>query len=1168
MSIDWTSWFPVRHLARPAWLGVFAIGLCLVGRTFGQTASTGALTGVTLDPSGAVLPGVVVHLAKDGGGERKPVTSDENGRFGFLLLEPGKYELQASRLDFEPVSLIEINIHVTETLRLQLQLRVAAHVEHALVSSNPLNVQLGSSALGRVVNGSAASGLPLVTRNFAQIASLSPGVATGVYNAGELGAGATALSQIGKSNDGVFVHGARSYDNNWQLDGISVSDVQGSGSISGGIPIPNPDTLEEFKVQTGLYDAAFGRAAGANVSVITKTGGNQYHGTIFEFLRNDVLNANDFFLNRTGQRKQVLRQNQFGIALGGPIKQDQFVFFGSYQGTRQVNGTAAGQSRVACTASLNEPPLTNDRSPTALGKLFGGLKGALGGITINADGSNINPVALAVLNFKLPDGSFLIPTPQRVDPSQPFARSGFSAFTQPCTFNEDQGLGNVDYFASQKSRFGARFFVAHIAQSVTFPGGALNPMGNIHGFNSPGDSEFVVFNVAHTYVLSNASLNEARIGFVRTRTESRAEAPFKWSDVGVSESEMNENNELPSLSILGSVSMASVLPRTYTQNSFVFNDVFSFLSGAHTVKTGGSLTRLEDNLDFAGFGSFVQFLSWPDFLLGLDAAGNGTGAFSNVSSSADAFGLLNREFRVWEGSGFAQDDYRIRRSLTLNLGVRYERLGQFGDQLGRNSSFDVNKADASPPPSGSLDGYIVASNFPAALPPGVTQANNTFGNYGEGQNTIAPRIGFAWQILPMTNRLALRGGYGMYYSRPTGQASTQSVLAAPFSLTRLSNGLANAAATFQAPFAQPFPTPSSFPMFQPYSSATTSSVNALAPNFRPAIVQQFSLNAQVELHEDWLLEAGYVGARGTHLQRFRSLNQALAASPEHPVDGVTSNALANIGLRVPIPGIRADSLRELESGGSSWYNGLEVSLTKGLSHGLQFLASYTFSKTLDTDGADINSTSSGNALTLGDQNAPRQRWGRASFDRTHRFVFSTTWMLPGPRRGVPRAVLGNWSLAAITTIQSGSALTIAETNSTNVFGISEDRAQLSGNCTKSQLVTRGPVGAKLNNYFDRSCVTTPPVIGSDGIGTSFGNSGTGIVDGPGQANVDLALSKIFALKWPTEPGSLQFRAEFFNALNHPQFANPDTNFTSPTFGVISSTSVDARVLQLALKFAF
>ena len=1136
-------------------------------KTFGQTASTGALTGFTLDPSGAVLPGVVLQLTIEDGSEARSATSDNDGRFGFLLLRPGTYNLQASKVDFRSVSQRDIHVHVSETIRLELHLELATRVEQTQVSSQPL-IQLDTSALGRIANQDTISGLPLATRNFAQLAGLSPGVIVGVYNAGELGTGGTALSQIGKSNDGIFVHGARSYDNNWQLDGISVSDVQGSGSISGGIPIPNSDTLQEFKVQTGLYDAAFGRAVGANVSVITKTGTNQYHGTIFEFFRNDVLNANDFFLNSTGQPRSSLKQNQFGFALGGPIKKDKLLFFGSYQGTRQVNGTAAGQARIACTASLNEPPLTNDRSAAALGKLFGGMKGALGGVAIAPDGSNINPVALALLNFKLPDGSFLIPAPQTVSPSKPFASSGFSAFSEPCDFGEDQGLGNLDYVISSRSQLAARFFIAESNQSVTFPGGAFNPVGNVRGFESPGASTFVVFSLAHTYALNNSLLNQARIGFVRTSAEMSAQAPFKWSDVGVAESDLNENNELPSLNILGSVSMTSATPRTYSQNSFVFNDVLSFIKGSHALKFGGALTRLHDNLDFAGFGSSVQFLSWPDFLLGLDGNDNGTGTFSNVFSSSDIFGLLDREFRVWEGSGFVQDDYRISRSLTLNLGLRYERVGQFGDDLGRNSSFDVSKADASPPPSGSLDGYIVASNFPAAVPPGVTRVNNTFGNYGEGQNTIAPRIGFAWQVLPKTSRMVLRGGYGIYYSRPTGQTSTLSVLAAPFALTRINTGLTNAAATFQEPFAQPFPTPDSFPMFQPYSPTTQSSVNALAPNFRPAMVQQFSLNTQVEVHRGWLLEVGYVGDRGTHLQRFRSLNQALDASPSHPINGITSNTLANIGLRVPIPGIRPDSLREMESEGSSWYNGLEVSLTKRLGHDLQFLASYTFSKTLDTDGADINSTSANNALTLGDQNSPQQRWGRASFDRTHRFVFSATWSLPSPQAGLERAVLGGWDVATVVTIQSGSALTISDTNANNVFGISEDRAQLSGTCSKKELVKGGSVDSKLGGYFNAACFTSPLIIGADGIGTAFGNSGTGIGDGPGQANLDLSLSKTVIVNWPIENSSIQFRAEFFNALNHPQFANPDTNFTSPTFGVISSTAINPRVIQLALKLAF
>jgi hypothetical protein len=269
-----------------------------------QTASTGAVTGVTLDPSGAVLSGVILQLTKEDGSEARSATSDNNGRFGFFLLPPGTYTVQASRADFKPMSQPDIHVHVTETLRLELHLELATRVEQTQVSSDPMMVQLDTSALGRAVNKETVSSLPLDTRNFTQITGLSPGVAVGVYNAGELGTGGTALSQIGKSNNGIFAHGGRSYDNNWQLDGISISDVQGGGPISGGIPIPNPDVLEEFKVQTGLYDAAFGRAAGANVSVVTKSGTNEYHGTIFEFLRNDVLNANYFFLKLTIQRRE------------------------------------------------------------------------------------------------------------------------------------------------------------------------------------------------------------------------------------------------------------------------------------------------------------------------------------------------------------------------------------------------------------------------------------------------------------------------------------------------------------------------------------------------------------------------------------------------------------------------------------------------------------------------------------------------------------------------------------------------------------------------------------------------------------------------------------------------------------------------------------------------
>ena len=1155
--------------ARRTLLSTLATCLLFSIRIYAQTASTGALAGLVLDPSGGAIPGVQVELVSQQTGDTQSVASGNVGTFRFPLLLPGAYRVRANKAGFETLAVSNVHVSVTETSQLELRLRLAAILGEAEVYSESPMIQTDTPALGRVADQTAVTGLPLVTRNYAQITALSPGVATGVSNAGELGPGETALPQIDKSTDGLFVHGARSYDNNFELDGISVSDVQSSATASGGNPIPNPDAIQEFKVQTGLYNAAYGRYAGANISVLTKSGSNSFHGGIFEFFRNRVLNANDFFLNRTGQPRPPLNQNQFGADIGGPIKRDKLLFFGSYQGTRQINGVAAGQATTGCTVSLSEPPITNDRSAVAFGKLFGGMNGALGGVAIAADGSNINPVALALLNFKLPGGSYLIPTPQTVNPALPFASQGFSTLSEPCHYDEDQFLINVDYLASARNSLSLRSLWTNGSQLVTFPGSGLNQVGNLPGFPSTVQSKFRVISVADTFAFTPSWLNQGRLGYVRTVGNTTAEAPFSWSDLGVAAGTMNQENELPNLNVLGSISFAAGFPRRFTQDSFVVTDDLSHLVGKHSIQLGGSLTRLQDDIAIAGIGSFMQFLSWPDFLLGLNATQNGTALFSNVYASIDDYGLLNREFRAWEGSLYAQDSYRLSQSLTLSLGLRYERLGQFGDRLGRNSSFDVGKADANPPLQGSTAGYLVASNFSGNTPPGVIRANNTFGNNAQGQNTLAPRLSFAWQLFPNRSQLIVRGGYGLYYSRTTGQAFFQNVFGPPFSIAHVNVGPSNATATFQNPFPQPFPTPDSFPYFPAYSPSTAITIATVSPDFRPSRIQQFGLNVQDELRPGLLLEIGYVGTRGMYLSRTRFLNQALSASPGNPIRGQTQNTLANIPLRVPILGIPPTALQEGESAGDSWYDGLELSLTKRFSHGLQFLASYTFSKSLDTDGANINGTGAGNTFTRGDQDSSNQRRGRSSFDRTNRLVFSAVYELPGTySKTLERALLEGWSLSAVLTVQSGDALTILYNNSNNVFGISPDRAQLNSRCTDGQLLTPGSVQQTLNNYFNMSCFTTPPVIGADGLGTAFGNSGTGIVDGPGQANVDISLAKTFPLPWPKERSSIQFRAEFYNTFNHPQFADPDNNLSSASFGLISSASVNPRVGQLAVKLNF
>ena len=385
-------------------------------------------------------------------------------------------------------------------------------------------------------------------------------------------------------------------------------------------------------------------------------------------------------------------------------------------------------------------------------------------------------------------------------------------FSEPCGFTEDQYLVNADYFSSERSRFQGHFFAANDITEVSFPGNGLNKSGNLKGFPSAIDTGFRVLSIAHTFAISANSLNEARLGFVRTRGNTTAQTPLRWSDLGVAAGSMNNEDGLPSLNVVGSISFASGLPRTFTQNNFWLTDDFSRSRGKHAMRIGGSLARLQNNVAAVGIGSLLQFLSWPDLLLGLSAKQNGS-AFSNILFAGDDYGLLDREYRSWEASTYGQDDWRISEGLTFNFGLRYELLGQLADRLGRNASFDINKADANPPAQGSANGYIVASNFSGNTLPGVIRATNHFGNYALGQNTIAPRIGFAWQLAPGTSSLVIRGGYGLYFSRPSGQAFSQSVTGAPFSLPRFNTGAANATATLQTPFPQPFPNPGDFPLF-------------------------------------------------------------------------------------------------------------------------------------------------------------------------------------------------------------------------------------------------------------------------------------------------------------------------------------------------------------------
>jgi len=368
-----------------------------VSGAWGQTAATGQVMGTVTDPSKAAVGQATITVTNEATGITRTVKSNADGDFVVPLLTPGSYSVTVEATGFKTQTSENILVQVASTATVNIRLQLGGSAEKVVVEASEEILQTDSSANGGTVNDKTVPALPLSSRNYTQILDLAPGVSGSVPNA----------ASLGKNSVDVFVNGGRIMDNSYQMDGQDAGNMetQGTGSILsiGGISIPNPDAIQEFKVQTSLYDASYGRGAGGNVNVVTKSGSDQLHGALFEFLRNDIFNANDFFLNRNGVPRPPLKQNQFGGTIGGHIIKSKLFYFGSYQGTRQINGVS---SNSVATAIL--PGLTDDRTAAGIAKVFGGLQGSNGG-TIAADGSNINPVALKLLNLKTAGGGLPYP---------------------------------------------------------------------------------------------------------------------------------------------------------------------------------------------------------------------------------------------------------------------------------------------------------------------------------------------------------------------------------------------------------------------------------------------------------------------------------------------------------------------------------------------------------------------------------------------------------------------------------------------------------------------------------------------------------------------------------------------------------------------------------------
>jgi hypothetical protein len=1210
-----------------------------------QTAGTGALTGTIKDASGAVIPKANVTLTSIDTGQVRTTMTGADGVYRFTLLPPGNYQIKIEAGGFKPLEVPSVTIAVTETAVLDRSLEVGAQTQSVTVQGEVEAVQTTSSSLGTVANERAVTELPLNTRNYTNLLTYTSGANAAVTNAAYIGKGATLIA----------VNGGGTAQNTYLQDGVPINNwfsfnTGAEGVEFGSFAIPIPDAISEFKIQTQTYDAGYGRNPGANVNVITKSGTNDFHGTAFEFFRNTALNANDWFFNYYGKPKPVFNSNQYGGTVGGPIKKDKLFFFVSYQETDQKNGISGyGSSsltlppiptgnRGTCPVGFTDlsqcdaaaqafvPALAQAVSPLAPCNHAGGR--ALTGLVQvacpaagpSANGLyNINPVAISLMQLQFPGGGYLVPSS---------GTTGFlsSSFTDPATFKDHNGMGNLDYVINANETLSARYDYEQDPIDAPFPTLNTTLIGNTVPGNSvvttKGNQDALL---RLTSILGPNLVNEARISYQRNVTIDTEAAPFTDTGVGITPLTAAAGlgpiyNNLSYFTVgsgSGGFSFGAhyYFDGTFPENQFEWADQVSWTHGKHSFRFGAEAERIQLSRTYpSNEGGNPTFLSFGDFLIGR-AGGCGAvsptcngGAASNLSTSG-SFSSPTASFddavRVLDLDWFAQDDFRVNSRLTVNLGLRWEYDGlpylTNGDFSNYLPSLAAAGALPTTPATGTLTGFVVPSNYNGPLTGGLTK-NSNLGVIPshDPYDDFAPRIGFAWQPTK-NNSWVVRGGAGFFYDLVGGEIfadgnpgatapgelpaitpPTTATLASPWTLPPAV--IPGAAGTFG--FAPLWVTPGNLTTTAKSSNITQ---DIVAENLTVPLTYEWNLDTQYEFRSNWVLEVGYVGSHGIH-QLPQSASGAQGQGTTGPFNlaqlagtgapcascatyGVTTNTPQNAVLRVPYLGLSPVD-PAIETSANYKYNSLQVTVRKQFSHGFQLQGAYTWSRAFIQQPFGINTHPYFN-FTYG----PNPNY------RPQRFVLSYVWNLPVPHMSGWKGALANgWTWSGVTTIQDGTPLNISDGTGGSDFcggigcsGPVSSTAQLCPGETYANIATSGSLEQRVTNglinngygYLNgkpQGVFCAVPTGGVFGAGTAFGNLGLGTVLGPGQDDWDMSLAKTFAIQ---ETRSLEFRGEFFNTFNHPQFSNPNTVVSAPSgFGEITTTSVNPRIIQLALKFAF
>lgn len=1094
--------------------------------------ATGRIVGTITDPSGAVIPSVHVVVTNAETHVSREATTNSSGFYQVLALPIGNYTISADHKGFNPVTTNSNKLEINQSLKVDIKLEIGSKTETVTVESAASTVETINPTMGSTVSDRSVQDLPLNGRNVLDLALLQPGV---------LPADNPNNTSASSANTGFSISGGRNDSNTFILDGGANNDLLDNGVVYN----PNPDAVQEFKVLTSNFTAEYGRNGGGIVTVVTKSGTNNFHGSAYDYNRNDAYNANDFFSKLNGEPRGVLKRNQFGGTIGGPISKNKLFFFGSYEGQRQNSLQPGGQVSVLTpqetqgdfSASPNQAAVASFLQANPFFQPNAAL--AAQGVI---DPTKFDPVAKAYLSAGL----------------IPITPGGTESFQNPAQNNYDQMTAKFDWDMSENNHFTTTLGRFHNTQLNPGPGG-------IPGFNSTSENHRQFVHFQYTHIFSPTVLNEFHVSAQRNDTlqsKPANTAPIPSAlgvaitpDIATGPPRLDFPNLTVGFSIQG--------PSNLTDNTFNYSDTISWTRGKHTMKFGGSFIAFQDNqiFDFIGNGLF-------DF-------GNSNGAgdpFANflVGLPQDflQFPAAPSNIRGKSTFVFGQDEWHVKSNLVLTLGLRYEYSTPKLDTKGR--TFDIIPGQQSTVFPGAPIGLV----FPG------DKGAPTGANFPD-KNDFAPRFGFAWQPFK-DSKTSVRGGFGVFYDvlkaednfQFNGQVPFAS--AAAFGFPDPSTGGSAGPFNFLGdPYGStgtpnPFPTKPidhSVNFFNTFGTFGGGGVFFVDPHLRTPYTLQFNLSIEHELARKTTFEAAYVGSQSRKLTALRDVNpfdpaSVAAGNPQRILNETPGNVLAdNVGFTT------AGSfgfLNEFTNSANANYNALQLSLRKQSSStrlgNTYFTLGYTYAHSID-DASGFRQFNS-NVPTL----SPNIFRASSDFDVRHFLVFSGGWDLPFNRG--PKLLVKGWSLYPIFFWRTGYPLTASagdftENQDPGLSGLGD------GGLANADLT--GPI-----HYVDPHSVHTfagstgpfifDPTSFSDTPTAPYGTAPRNVIRVPGRANLDFTLAKTTPIY--KDRATLELRVDAFNIFNHTQFSNFDTNAADTgTFGQ-ATQAYDPRILQLAAHIRF